>query len=503
MPGLSPTSGLSANGVTYATDASGNITGLAGYPNQSTQNKIVLLGDSITARNYQANASQNQYDGTGYFTWANALLSQRFLLINEAGVSGNSLTAMAARVQTEVLAYKPNYCLLMGGINDAAGSVAYTTSKTAIDSIVSAVLGAGITLILCTATPSTQLDTATKIAALYRINNYYRQLAQTYTGIILADTYAAWADPDNDGQPASGMTSDGTHPTYLGAANLGRALFEALQYVVPVSQYPQSQNSLLGNTGNLVRNGMLSGNNASGANGYVNGTAGNTGTGPNNWATSRTGTAASVSSKVARTDWRAGNLWRLAMTGGSNQDRIIAYHDEYFQSWSSGGTATAQYLVRPTVANGCNYRVRTSGSFAAGADPTASWSTTLGATFTDGTATLMVVEAINPGDYIYGQCRLTLGSFSAGAQARINVRQYDSNPTVLWDSFGMYADGSSTLPTYIPPSAVLRTPDSIVLPTCVQIRFYVEVFGTAGVTGNIDIGEVEIRKSLVSTAFSQ
>ena len=29
MPGLSPTSGLSANGVTYATDASGNITGLA------------------------------------------------------------------------------------------------------------------------------------------------------------------------------------------------------------------------------------------------------------------------------------------------------------------------------------------------------------------------------------------------------------------------------------------------------------------------------------------
>ena len=30
MPGLSPTSGLSANGVTYATDSSGNITGLAG-----------------------------------------------------------------------------------------------------------------------------------------------------------------------------------------------------------------------------------------------------------------------------------------------------------------------------------------------------------------------------------------------------------------------------------------------------------------------------------------
>ena len=30
MPGLSPTSGLSANGVTYTYDASGNITGLAG-----------------------------------------------------------------------------------------------------------------------------------------------------------------------------------------------------------------------------------------------------------------------------------------------------------------------------------------------------------------------------------------------------------------------------------------------------------------------------------------
>jgi len=44
MPGLSPTSGLSANGVTYATDASGNITGLAGYSTSTPGNTKFLFG---------------------------------------------------------------------------------------------------------------------------------------------------------------------------------------------------------------------------------------------------------------------------------------------------------------------------------------------------------------------------------------------------------------------------------------------------------------------------
>ena len=55
MPGLSPTSGLSANGVVYATDSSGNITGLAG--NGGT-NVYPFLG-SLSTANTSAAATAN------------------------------------------------------------------------------------------------------------------------------------------------------------------------------------------------------------------------------------------------------------------------------------------------------------------------------------------------------------------------------------------------------------------------------------------------------------
>lgn len=64
MPGLSPTSGLSANGVTYATDSSGNITGLAAGSSVIPLNLYggVKVINPRGLRRWRAAAAKAQYD---------------------------------------------------------------------------------------------------------------------------------------------------------------------------------------------------------------------------------------------------------------------------------------------------------------------------------------------------------------------------------------------------------------------------------------------------------
>src|SRR5262245_579433 len=70
-------------------------------------------------------------------------------------------------------------------------------------------------------------------------------------------------------------------------------------------------------------------------------------------------------------------------------------------AWSSNGSVVLNRRYRPTVSNGRPYICTVAGNFASGADPTGSWSTQIGATFTDGTGTFRVVESISPGDTVY------------------------------------------------------------------------------------------------------
>lgn len=468
----------------------------------SYEETVVFFGDSITGRGYDSPDSvTNQYNATGYSTWLNILQMQRLLIANESGVSGDSTALALARIYTDVTAFAPKRCVVMLGINDVVGGVALSTSITNLSTIYRILLSRGIYVVACTVLPSTQVNTDLERTKLDLLNNFIRDTALSTPGMTLADTYAAWVDYSN-GDPVSTMVADGTHPTYVGAVAVARALSDVFSSILPSVRRCTSNYSKFG-CGFL--NPMAYGDNAGGANGWTLNT-GMTGQGPNNWVADRTGTATGVCSKVARAStWRQGDLLQVAHTGGSANNRTIIYPaDIIFQAWSSGGSGTANRRIRPTTYNGCNYLVTTGGSFAAGADPTASWSTVKGATVTDGTVTMIVVDSMDPGEKLYGSMEFEADSFSGGATLRLKATCFSASYAgTLYSSYGNFVDGTYTNPTYVPANGVLRTPEFVVPASTMIFRLAIECFSEAAVTGNYRVTAAEIRKQPVSYTFTR
>lgn len=90
--------------------------------------KIAALGDSNTGNActpYYVTANQTYFklvaDALGYTEAINA------------GVSGNTATAMLARIQADVIDHNPNVCLVMAGTNETDSSI---TNNLAVDSLV-------------------------------------------------------------------------------------------------------------------------------------------------------------------------------------------------------------------------------------------------------------------------------------------------------------------------------------------------------------------------------
>lgn len=83
--------------------------------------KLLFVGDSITdcGRDYQANGLDL---GTGYVAQVQALLSAHHpdaqMCILNTGISGNRVTDLELRWDTDVLAHQPDWVVLMIGIND-------------------------------------------------------------------------------------------------------------------------------------------------------------------------------------------------------------------------------------------------------------------------------------------------------------------------------------------------------------------------------------------------
>ena len=93
----------------------------------------------------------------GYFTWANILLGQRFVLLNNAGIGGNTTSQMLTRLKKDVLDYKPSYAFVLGGINDIIQSVSAETIVANLDQIYKELLRNGIIVLASKILPSTMI----------------------------------------------------------------------------------------------------------------------------------------------------------------------------------------------------------------------------------------------------------------------------------------------------------------------------------------------------------
>ena len=271
-------------------------------------NTVALLGASI------ANMGGGDLVGTspltradGFFPWANASLGGRLTLVKNAGVGGNTSAQILARV-TDVtgLATMPGYCILPDcATNDLVAGTASATIITNLQAICDALQAKGITVVICTVLPIA--GNAAHVQRQEEVSRWIRDRSEQ-PGFIVCDWAARWGDPTTVG-PKAGYSTDGVHPTPVGAGAIGRVLAEALRPHLGGSIELASHN-LDQLTINL--NPMMVGTGGTAS----TGTSGSVAT---NWTTLRgSGAGTLAASKVARNaiDGIGGEWQKLELAGG-------------------------------------------------------------------------------------------------------------------------------------------------------------------------------------------
>ncbi len=253
---------------------------------------VVLFGDSLTEQNYTA---PNLLD-RGYFNWANYALGSPLDVLKYAGVSGNTTAQMLARINADVIAERPQWVIVLGGINDINGLATADTITANLGAIYARCRAAGARVIACTIPPFGGLNTAPKKAVWDAVNAYITASADAQT-IFVSDFASAYPGADQY-TPAANATYDTTHPTGYGAQLLGAVLAQTLQpFNLP--PYPFGQNHALANP------------TMTGTGGTKQGVT--TGSVANNWLLNASGVCAA--SKAARVDGVLGEWQSIALSG--------------------------------------------------------------------------------------------------------------------------------------------------------------------------------------------
>jgi lysophospholipase L1-like esterase len=207
---------------------------------------VALLGDSITRANWDYSAGPSgSKDCHGYFTWANILAGQRLDPTVYAGVGGDTTADMLARLNADVIAQEPDWCIVQGGTNDCSKGLAEATIEANLQTMYEALDAAGVSVIATTIT-------GTELTTRRNVNDWIRTYATAH-GIPLAD----WSSviEHEDGSPLTGMTNDGIHPSPSGAAKLGEVLAAVISAQVAAdSVLPASAAA----SGELLDNGFFS-----------------------------------------------------------------------------------------------------------------------------------------------------------------------------------------------------------------------------------------------------
>jgi len=292
---------------------------------------IVLFGDSITQ------ACGVHPTNRGYFDWLNFKLKQAFDVTYNAGVAGNSSAQMLARIQADVIAKRPNWCLVMGGSNDIAADVAAATTVANLQIIYNTLHGAKINVIASTLSPSTSFNSEARGTAWTTINQAIRDFATANPWLILADAGPEYLDTTQPtlAVPLANYTADGVHPTGLGAASLGLKMYtdinanSLIQKLAPYTGLVTA-NIDAGRIYYANANQLMTGD----ATDHI--TAPAEGVHASNWFIS----AGGVWSKVARADGLPG-VWQQCVIGAEADAALIGLPDRT-ANWVVGESWYAQ-----------------------------------------------------------------------------------------------------------------------------------------------------------------
>lgn len=483
---------------------------LTQVPNtKGNANTIVLMGHSRMANNGgQASAANPNIMRNGYFSSTMQQLGWPVTIMDNIAVTGVNLASVITNQLPLLQAMNPlPECVgLEIGYNDFNGGGTAAALIPAMLGLLSSIQDIVPKLILFADAPGHLAGSALQQQRVW--NDWLRMWAnsQPRSRVLFVDTAQALTDP-TDGTMLAALSNESspnqTHVNCDGADYVTDLCLADMAAFLPGSpQFTCSHTADL----QLIPNPGLTGNNANNVNGTSIGT-GITGTGPSYWSISRAGTATATTATIDRSaatyapKKRAGKLLQIACSFAANWDTIYVglSNNVPIRNWVAN-TALAMWVrVRPTVPNGCQYLVTTNGTTANVADTTAGWSTTIGATVTDGGVTYTVVPSIDFGDQVYLEAEVYGGGFTGPAGCYLSLKQYTSGYAVVGSaSTGGYFDSSSgKMPSNWPTKQILRTPPITLSSLMTSNGFlnpYLSIQGNAGVTGTVEMARCELRK---------
>lgn len=317
---------------------------------------IVFIGDSLTEQGGMISAAP-QIKPYSPWTWAMNMLGQRFKVLSNAGIGGQTSTQILARFDTDVVAMNPGWVHILCGTNDMGNGTA--TAKANITEMLDRADAAGIRVILGTIPPRLPANyTGSVKVDTLELNRWIIATARVRANVVLVDYFAALADVLGQYRATTAgwnPTSDGVHLSATGGFVAGLALFNVLDKITePYIPYIPWQ----GLGGNLI------------ANPDFTGTANMV---PTSWSAAGTASAAAVYSVVDRdgvpvSPWKqvviANGGGALSLSANANVgnngiavgDQVIAFLDYDLSNLDQAAAAgTLGFFLRVKMWNGTAY----------------------------------------------------------------------------------------------------------------------------------------------------
>lgn len=218
------------------------------------ENKVIIFGDSITARTSETIGVNYTQGISSYWNIANWILDSKFNMIYNAGISGNTTNQMKLRLQADVIDRNPDMVIILGGTNDLIANTGLNDTISNLTSIYNSLMAEGIIPVLCTV-PSA--STFVSQSNWNLLNEFIVSFAFD-NGLRCCDFASSFISVSNSVFPyhITNATSDGTHPTKRGAYLMGVDLAETIKDLVGIS-YPTSPANNSSN--NLITNTLLTG----------------------------------------------------------------------------------------------------------------------------------------------------------------------------------------------------------------------------------------------------
>lgn len=204
--------------------------------------RLIFIGDSITDCGRGRPIGDGSL-GTGYVSMIDALMTAVYpqfkIRIFNQGISGNTVRDLAGRWDSDVLALKPDWLVIMIGINDVwrqfdnatrpEYGVPLAEYESTLDELISKTLPMTRNIVLMT---PFFIESSTHDAMRKRMDEYgaaVKKLAHKHT-LISVDTQAAF-NHVLESRYSAGLAWDRVHPSAAGHMLLARAFLKSIGFV--------------------------------------------------------------------------------------------------------------------------------------------------------------------------------------------------------------------------------------------------------------------------------